>query len=259
MTKKLLYLAIAALFLTININAKAQDERLDSISFESEPLREETNPYFGVGGGYVGGFQFVNMDEINKAFNQQLKVDDFSGPMYLQGVEGFTGIIVVQNLRVGFMGVSGSKLMEKQDTVKRSIELSASMMGFTVNYGIVAVKSLAILPGMNLGWGTYGIEHYQTSGPKDWKDVNNPDFKNNYYEKFERSFMFAQPNLTIEYALTNFLVFRVSASYNLTFKNFLKDKEFTYNKTAELTNAPSGVKADGLAVQIGLFGGLFNY
>jgi hypothetical protein len=47
---------------------------------------------------------------------------------------------------------------------------------------------------------------------------------------------------------------RANVNYNLTFGN-----NWTYNRNATLNNVPTGINANGLSAQIGLFIGIFGY
>ena len=112
--KKVLFLLLFVLLATSSI--LAQDDELDNYSFETEPLKSESNPYFSVGAGYQLTFLTLNYDELNKYVADKLGLDEFSGIFTLGGVHGFTGLVVIPNTRLGFYGVSGSKISEKENS-----------------------------------------------------------------------------------------------------------------------------------------------
>ena len=62
----MILLVFAGMFSQNELLASAQDEDLDSFQFDSEPIQEESIPYFGLGVGYVGTFMYLNFDELNK-------------------------------------------------------------------------------------------------------------------------------------------------------------------------------------------------
>lgn len=258
--KKVLFLLLFVLLATSSI--LAQDDELDNYSFETEPLKSESNPYFSVGAGYQLTFLTLNYDELNKYVADKLGLDKFSGIFTLGGVHGFTGLVVIPNTRLGFYGVSGSKISEKENSstnLKRTAELKVAINGFSIDYGIVPVKGLAVLPGVNLGWGNYILETTETPTTIDWKDVDNIIVGSAKMNRIENKFMMVQPQLSIEYAVTNFAMIRANVHYNLTFDNPLVDKKWTFNKDAELKNTPSDMNSNGLGLQIGIYLGLFNY
>lgn len=239
----------------------SQDDRLDNFTFESEPLKHESIPYFAVAGGYTGTFTFLNYDEINNQLNAgNFGVGTFDGPLYLNGAEGFTGVFIVPALRAGFFSYGGTKKLSKTDTfngvpnLERDVQLSVGYTGIALEYGIVLFKSFAILPGVGFGWGNMSLEATQTEQNADWGNFNPNPEANNYMKRIESSYLFVKPNLNIEYSILNILMFRLNATYMLPFSY-----DWKYNHAATLNNVPDGVAAKGFAVQVGLFVGLFNY
>lgn len=242
------------------IPAIAQDDELDGFSFETEPLRSEKMPYFAIGAGYQFSFLFMNYDEVNKIVVDKLGLDKFEGFMYINGIHGFTGLVIIPNTRLGFFGVSGSKISEKEivnnlaEKELHSAELSISFNGFSLDYGFVPLKGLAILPGFNLGWGRYILESSVTPITIDYSDLANLSM-----QRIENSFMFVEPQISIEYAITNFAMIKANAGYSLTFDNPLAKKKWLLNNNAEIKNAPKDMNANGFKAQIGVYLGLFNY
>lgn len=255
--------------LTISIfSAFAQDEKLDEYSFETEPLKEETTPYFAVGGGYTGTFKLLNFDDINTKLVSNYGMDKMDGYLYMHGFDAFTGIVIVPNMRVGFSLNTGSKLVEKDITLTeggadkqytRSSELNIMTTAFSVDYGIVAFKNMAIVPSLQFGWGSIDLDNYQApKSAADWASIDK-DNLNSYNHRISRSIMYVQPGVNFEYAVTGFLCARLSASYTIDFANPLSKYEAKLNKTTEVKNLPDGFSAKGLNLQFGIFVGLFNY
>lgn len=259
--KKILMIAM---ILFASFVAYAQDENLDEYSFETEPLKTEKTPYFAIGAGYTYSFMFLNYDELNTYAKKMGHTDEFDGVFYVGGIHGFTGLVVIPNLRLGFYGVSGSKLLEKETTENSTnytltSEMKLAMNGFNLDYGFVPFKSLAILPGVSFGWGRMEIESYKNESSVDWDDISKVDMTNNPMHRIEHSIMFVQPQLNIEYAVTNFAMLKLNLAYNLTFDSPLADNKWVYNNNSELKNAPKDLNANSFSAQIGLYLGLFNY
>ena len=250
---------LSTIFLSLFLNfAFAQDDRLDEYSFEQEPIQTESATYFGVGGGYTFTFHFANFDMINaKATSFGLK--EFDGQMLLSGGEGFTGVLFVKNLNVGFFSYGG-KLDVTKDTLissknyKKALEYSTGFTGLNIDYGIVPFKSFAIKPGVGIGWGSLELETYQTENNFDWDGFKSQSDQNNFINRAESSFIFVKPNISFEYALTNYLLIRANASYAMTF-----GYDWKYNNTATLNNVPDDLNSNGMQIQIGVFVGLFNF
>lgn len=257
--KKLFLLVLLVIGTT---NLFSQDNELDNFSFETEPLKSESTPYFAVGAGYNFNFLMMNYDEVNKYVVEKLGLEKFKGVFTINGVHGFTGLVVIPNTRLGFFGMTGSKEVSKENVslnTKMSSELIVSVNGFSLDYGLVPFKGFAILPGFNFGWGNYTLETIETPAKFDWSEIDKINVGSAKMNRIENKFMFLQPQVSFEYAVTNFAMLRANVNYNLTFDNPLADKSWTFNKEAEIKNPPSKLNANGLGIQIGIYLGLFNY
>ncbi|MCX7736856.1 MAG: hypothetical protein N2319_09100 [Candidatus Kapabacteria bacterium] len=258
--KVYLFLLIIFCFLFVNGKLFSQDDRLDELEFESATIKEEKPPYFAIGGGYTGTFIFTNFDELNKKLLEptyRFPENALSAPIFLSGVQGFTAIGIIPNVRLGFLGMGGSKSVEKKDTVinlNKHVEYSLSFQGISIDYGIILMKSLALIPGLTFGWGNRTIEVYQAPAEVSWDGFQAIGDLNKFLNRAEGNFYFVQPNVNFEYALTPFFMIRANAGYALSFSG-----DWTFNRTAKLINVPDKIDANGFTVQFGLFLGLFNY
>jgi len=259
---KKLFVLLLFLICTSNSNLFSQDDELDNFSFETEPLKSESTQYFAVGAGYNFNFLMMNYDEVNKYVVDKLRLDKFKGVFTIHGVQGFTGLVVIPNTRLGFFGMTGSKEVSKENSelnTKMTSELIVSVNGFSLDYGIVPFKGFAILPGFNFGWGNYTLETIESPTKLDWGKIDKINIDSAKMNRINNKFMFIQPQLSFEYAVTNFAMLRANVNYNLTFDNPLADKSWTFNKEAEIKNPPSKLNSNGLGIQIGIYLGLFNY
>ncbi len=257
----MILLVFAGMFSQNELLASAQDEDLDSFQFDSEPIQEESIPYFGLGVGYVGTFMYLNFDELNKhlAANKFFNDKKFEVPVFLSGVHGFTAIGIIPNLRIGFYGMGGETTLQESLKIndkdyKQNYDITVTYTAITVDYAIVPMKSLAILPGVGFGWGLMDMDNYRTAGDVEWNNFNNnaPDDES-YFKKTKSSFFYVQPSLNVEYALTPFTTVRLGVNYSYSFAY-----DWSYNSNSKLKNVPSAINANGLGVQFGIFVGLFN-
>lgn len=260
--KKMIFLALFLVLLSFPIFA--QDEFIDDLTFEPAELQEGQTRYFAISGGYTGTFFFANFDDLNThLLDMGFGLDEFEAPIYLNGVQGFTGIGIIPNIRVGFFGATGSKIQKTNIDIdgaklERGLEYSLSLTGFNVDYGYVPIKSLAILPGINVGWGGLTLESYQGAKEYDWKDFNTKVDSLNFMNRAKTTFSFIQPSLSIEWTLTPYFMIRGNVAYNYSFA-LTGDWEWEMNKYSNLTNVPNAINANGFSAQFGLFLGLFNY
>jgi len=256
--KKIVLTAIIMVMTVVSVFA--QDERLDDFTFDTEPIQRESIPYFAVAGGAIVGFHFGNYDDLNAQLAAGgFGVEAFDGQLTLWGAQGFTGTVFVPNLRIGFFGMSGKKTQSVDipndgGTTTQYVDYSISQSGLSLDYAWVPFKSFAILPGVSVGRGQLTVEAYKTATGVDWTGFSpNPTNLSNL-QRLENGYWFVKPELYFEYALTNFLMFRASAAYNMTFGSSWK-----YNNESEIANMPDTFNANALQVQVGLFLGLFNY
>ncbi|MBI5324911.1 MAG: hypothetical protein HZB41_06525 [Ignavibacteriae bacterium] len=260
---KIKIIVIAILLLGTNF-LWSQDDMLDSLdlSFESTPIKEDKVPYFAIAGGFTGTFFFANFDEIDKLIDSNfpsMGKERFKGSnIFMPGAEGFTAIGIIPNMRLSFFGAGGSKTIKSviADTT-RSIDYSISFNGLSFDYAFVPTRRLAILAGVNLGWGTMAVEYYRTTGNYSWNQIGEDVNPNNFMNRIEAGFWLVQPHLNIEFAVTPFIALRGSAGYSVSLMN-----EWKFNKNSTFPNEnkpPDKLNASGLYAQFGLFIGLFNY
>lgn len=228
----------------------AQDSGNLNFQFEETEMAEIKPPYFGLGGGYIGGFVFPKFDEIRKKFSG---FDDLKGGIYLSGAEGFSAIAIIPNVRLGFFGFNGSKSYDKaQNDTTTGVSYGIGYTGFSIDYAYVPFKSFALLSGVNIGWSNIAIEKYKSTSSIDWNNLANGPIA--YFWSVEGKFWFIEPNINVEYAITPFFMIRGGFGYS-----FVLSQKWKYNRFAMLDNVPTALNTNGLKIQFGLFLGLFNY
>ena len=230
----------------------AQDDEIDNLPFENEPLRDNARSYFVLAGGITFDWLMISETNLN-SFDQFSDAMKLSGPIQLVGGQGVTGIPWVKNLRLGVFGYGGSiESNIVEETVLMQNSLIASMFGFSVHYGYVPFKNFAILGGVNAGWGDVTFEHYFASA-NPVEELNPPT--TGLISRLEKNYFFAMPNLQIEYAFANFIIIRADASYNMTIG---QDNNWTYSRLGTSTLNPN-FDLSGLKVGFGVMAGLVNF
>lgn len=264
MKLKLISALFSIMLFSVPIICFAQDDRVDSYEFDTEELQTNKRDYFVLGGGVNVTPMMMNFDEINNLAAKLQMDKKFDGQMWMLGFQAFSSIIVVENVRLGFQSQAGSKTLEKDlvidnKNLKRTMDLNLSTTNFSLEYSYTPMKSLAIMPGVGLGWGSMTIENYQNEKDFDFNNINAGQDQYNYFNKAKNNFMFVTPSINIEYALTGFSIIRFGAGYTSTFANPLATNEWEYNQGGKLNNVPDKLNANGFYAQIGVFVGLFNY
>ncbi len=256
-------IVVAFASLCILTPAFAQDDRLDELSFDEEQLKEEVVPYFAIGVGPVFNFALPSTTDVS-ARAAVLGLSDIKAPIIQVGAEIFAAIGIVQNVRLGFSWVAGSSSASKDIpangtivAVKRTMNYGITSRAFHLDYALVPMKSLAILPGIGLGWGEQSIETYQSQASLSWTDLaNEATFAPapNSFTRLQQNTFYVLPRVNLEYAVTPFLNLRAQAAYTLQ----LSGSDWVANNNATVANVPSDISVSGLSFQVGVLVGLFN-
>lgn len=245
------------LIVTSSVLATAQDERLNSLNFDEEPLPEETTPYSAIGVGPVLSLYMPNVADVN-AKASSLGLPNLSSPLLMFGAEFYTAVGIVPNFRIGFSWLNGSvntssDVTVQNSTLHRSIDYSVSTKTLHVDYALSVSKAFTILPGIGFCWGNTEIDVRQNGSSIDWDSmINTPTPGDN--TRLMQSSLVAIPRLSFEYVLTPFLAIRAQGAYGVQFST----SDWQANGYATVTRMPSTVSMNGFSAQLGVFLGLFN-
>lgn len=212
-----------------------------------------TTPYFGVGGGFVGSFLFLNPAPLNTKL-QQWGVGELSRPLFLAGGEAIATLGLIPNVRVGFFGAGGSKEIRHSAgaDAERRAELRVSTTGLAVAYVFVPLRSLALLPTFAGGWGTIGVELAQAPSRTRWEEIPQ-EMGATFLHSLNASYLFLSPQLYFEYAPLPFLLLRLGGGYLFAFVGAWKQ-----NSIADVEGVPPTLTPSGASAQFAIFVGLFN-
>ena len=240
----------------------AQDDRLDELDFDEAPLEDEAVPYFAVGIGPVLNIAFPNLDDLNTRASD-LGLGEMPTPMFQWGVEAFTAIGFVPNIRVGFTWFNGTSNVSSGDfsditgdgtLLKREQQYDVSSSTIVVDYAFVLAKGLALAPGVGFGWSTQTISTYQGVANRDWNDYGNINTSPDTFSELERGALHLLPRVNLEYALTPFLAIRAQGAYMLQ----ISGSDWTGNRVTTVGGVPDGISVSAFSAQVGVFVGLFN-
>ena len=256
-------LKIAFIVLIANFYLFSQDSDLDKLPYDDTPVQEQSKNYFVIGGGYSLGYNMINVDAYNKLLKNQFGLSEMSGGIVMHGGVGFTGIPFIENFRVGIQSAGGSQLNTKNEggyTLEQSLSLKMTSINF--DYGYIITNHLALLMGADIGWGNSNLSLIKSNANTNWVDISPNLDTNSYNYSIEKNFMYLKPKVSVEWAATSFLMFRLMAAYNLTFDNPFSseiDKAWRLNKLTTISNTPNGLSNSGIYFEFGVFLGLFNY
>ncbi|OGU61039.1 MAG: hypothetical protein A2X64_10370 [Ignavibacteria bacterium GWF2_33_9] len=256
--RKFFFLVLAAIiFLPMVILSQDNQNELDDLDFDTEELQQESNSYFSVGAGYTYTYNLINLDDLN-SIGGRFGFGELKTPFFASGFEITTGAIIVKNLNVGFFSYSGSTSSTmKSDTSYGSFNYEIANKGFGVDYAFVPYKAFAILPGFQFGFGSSQIILSKTGQEEDWGNLGEKEIY--YNHQMTKNFWNLEPRLSLQYAVTNFLMFRAIASYAFSLDNPLVSSNWEYNNNAKINNVPGSINHSGFKFQLGLFIGLMNF
>ncbi len=246
--------ALLLLFAIVIASSFAQEEPIP-------PKRSKAAKIGGLG-GFTPSWLFVDVKEVNSFLKggggTELKDDG----VFLTGGAGAAYIMIVPNLRVGGMGVSGTLKSTRIDNslpinVRRDAELSVSFGGVTVEYVLPIAERFDFAVGTLLGGGGLDLTvRKSTSGTTTW-GIEQGNFggtatSQNTTAQYNGAFFVAVPSANFEYAITGWIGVRLGASYVTMFSpTWKKDGEF------DLIGVPSSVKGSGFMINAGVFVGTF--
>ena len=244
--KKLLFTALILLS-TLNISAQ-----------EAEDVGWVAR--FGAAVGLTPAYVFPNFDPVNAQI-KEMNIDQFSASgMFAIGGGGYAYIMLIDNLRVGGMGVTGSKSTAGSvGGINKEVKYNCSFGGFSVEYTLPFIQKIGVSVGTVIGMGTTSIEIYQNSGSFNWTDtwkkVNDGIVMTNQVsDKISNSFYSFTPTINIDIPLSRFAAVRIGGGYVASFGN-----DWKINNGKTLNGTPGNLSSNSFFIQTGIFFGLIAF
>ncbi|MFA7228535.1 MAG: hypothetical protein WC061_05820, partial [Melioribacteraceae bacterium] len=215
---------------------------------------------FGAAGGFTPAMVFPNLDPLNAQI-KNMGLEPFSGSgMMLYGGSGYAYIMLVDNLRIGGMGIGGTKSVDGiVGGFNREIKFNYGFAGVTVEYTLPFVKNIAVSVGAILGAGSSSIEIYQNQGSYSWTDTwkkvgSGAAASNQVGDKISNSFYTISPTLNIDIPLDRFVAVRVGVGYAATIGD-----DWKLNNEQGYRGVPLDLNSNSFFIQTGLYFGLFAF
>ncbi|MEW6701600.1 MAG: hypothetical protein AB1298_02670 [Bacteroidota bacterium] len=215
---------------------------------------------FGAAGGVNPAFVFPNLDPINSQI-KKIGIDQLSNSgMFVLGGSGYIYIMLVENLRVGGMGIGGTKSTSGLvGGLNKEVKYNYGFGGVTVEYTLPFVKNIAVSFGAILGAGSSSIEIYQNAGSFTWEDtwrkVNNGIvLTNQVSDKISNTFFTIAPTVNIDIPLSRFIAFRIGGGYVAAISG-----DWKINNGQSIANIPSDLSINSFFIQTGIYFGLIAF
>ena len=157
---------------------------------------------FGMGGGYLPTWNFINTYELNNTLLSANFPAVTKSGFFSSGGAGFVYIGFVPNLRIGGMGFGGST-SEKTlaGNENRETVVSISGGGVTIEYTFPFIKNVGVSLGTLIGGGSYQIELFKNSGSFSWNEIINEIGTStapaNYNRRLINNFFLISPAINI--------------------------------------------------------------
>ena len=213
-------------------------------------------PRFGLFGGFTPGMLFPDVKPINDFLVAGKAAPLKDNGMILWGGAGAAYIMLVPNLRVGGVGMSGGIKSTSLSTlgIRRDAELRIGYGGVTVEYVVPIVARFDFSFGVVLGAGGIDLTLRQSNGGTDtWIGEQNylasglGSPPNNVTRILSGSFFVYIPSANFEYAFLGLMALRVGASYvGMAAPSWKLDGNY------DLKDVPSEVNGKGFMVNAGL-------
>lgn len=214
---------------------------------------------FGMGGGYLPTWNFINTDELNNTLLSANFPAVTKSGFFSSGGAGFVYIGFVPNLRIGGMGFGGST-SEKTlaGNENRETVVSISGGGVTIEYTFPFIKNVGVSLGTLIGGGSYQIELFKNSGSFSWNEIINEIGTStapaNYNRRLINNFFLISPAINIEIPIYYLAAVRLGAGYSFTIGD-----NWEVENGLELSDVPSEINGNHFYIQAGIFLGLFSY
>ncbi|MBI5809432.1 MAG: hypothetical protein HZA74_13650 [Ignavibacteriales bacterium] len=213
---------------------------------------------FGAAGGFSPTLVFPNVDAVNT----QVKImglENLSGKgMIVYGGGGYAYIMLVDNLRIGGIGLSGTQ--SSKGTINgfnKEVKYNYGLGGFTAEYTLPFIKNIAVSVGAIIGAGSSSIEIFQNQNNFSWNGIwneVNSKTTQNIYRKITNSFLTITPTLNVDIPLSRFIAFRIGGGYITSLANSWK-----VDNEQDFGNVPSDLSSSSFFIQTGIYFGLIAF
>jgi len=212
---------------------------------------------FSIAAGPVFGWNVPSMTDLNVELRKVGIPDIPTSGVFASGGAGFIDIPVVKGLRVGYTGYGYTANSSATFTTNSKIaEFSFSTSALTLEYTQKLGKKFDYTLGGMIGVGSTNLKLVNYANTFNQWNINH--YLNDTNSSGHNSLTFKNTSYTfvpqagLGFHATKFLYFKLNAGYLLTINS-----KWKLDDLIEVSSFPSGIKADGFMVNLGVFVGLF--
>jgi hypothetical protein len=212
---------------------------------------------FSISGGPIFGWHFPQIEDLNSELKKIGYPEISTSGQFVTGGGGYIDVPFVKGLRVGGlgMGYSSEESAELNDFVN-AVSIKYRMGGLSVEYLKRISNKFDYSIGSIIGLGSFSFNIHRY--PREYQNWNIGNFgidssgTSNMQQEYSKNLFIFQPQLGFGYQAAKFLYLKLNAGYMFTFSG-----EWKLNEILKVSNVPSGIKADGFSVNLGINFGLF--
>jgi hypothetical protein len=217
----------------------------------------------GLFGGFMPGVLFADMKPINDYLKAAGAAPVGENGVIMYGGGGAIYIMLLPNVRVGGMGMSGSLSSSAMvGPVRKDADISVGFGGVTVEYVFNLGPRFDVALGTMIGGGGIDLTLRQDVGGnktwfQEWSNFGSGNYEtagqvNNIERELGGSFLVLIPSVNLEYALTGWLGVRLGASYVS-----MSAPSWSLDGTHDLVGVPSAISGKGFMINAGIFLGTY--
>jgi hypothetical protein len=218
---------------------------------------------FGIAGGFNPAYVFPNLEAVNsKAMKMGLAKLSGKG-LITWGGAGFAYVMLVENLRIGGIGLSGRTSSSGNiNGVNREIGYNFGLGGATIEYTLPFIHGIAFSVGGIIGVGSQSIEVFQNRFDYTWSNLfvfglmpsGGLMLHEDVSYKIKNTFFTIVPTLNIDLAVSRFAALRLGGGYIINFNDNWK-----VNNDRTITGVPASLTENNFFIQTGIFVGFIAF
>ena len=216
-------------------------------------------PSLALSGGPTAGWQFVNVDDLNKELIKAGFPEVSKNGFFTLGGNGFIDLPMNDDfLRIGGMGTGFTTKEERKvnDSLTKAVTYSFGMGGFSVEY-VKDFGNFDIMFGALFTTGTLKLDLYQYGSDAGnysavFNEFSNDSSSQNITRNYKVRFYGAQPQIGFGYLIKKLVYLKLNAGYY-----FGAMGSWKVDNDIQVTNFPTGINANGFNINLGLNFGIF--
>lgn len=216
---------------------------------------------FGLAGGFNPSFVFPDINPLNVEV-KKMGLSELSGSnLFLWGGGGYAYIMLIDNLRIGGIGLGGSTSSKGiVNGYNREVDYNFGLGGVTVEYTLPFIKSIALSVGAIIGAGSQSIEVYQNKNDYSWSGIfgkvtsSGITFHDDVSYEITNTFFTIVPTLNLDVPINRFVALRFGGGYIFNFNS-----DWEVNNGRNISGVFPELTANKFFIQTGIYFGFFAF